>query len=61
MFKFKEVKKLVVNLDRRPERLIEFQKEMDFMGWEFERFSAIDKNSYVGCVRYLTRKLLRNF
>jgi len=49
MFKFKDVKKLVVNLDRRPERLIEFQKEMDFMGWEFERFSAIDKNSYVGC------------
>ena len=43
MFKFKEVKKLVVNLDRRPERVIEFQREMDFMGWEFERFSAVIK------------------
>lgn len=49
MFKFKDVKKIVVNLDRRQDRLKKFQNEMDFLGWEYERFSGIDTNSYIGC------------
>jgi hypothetical protein len=49
MFKFNDVKKIVLNLDRRQDRLEKFQSEMNYIGWDFERFSAIDTNSYVGC------------
>jgi len=60
MFNFDKVRKVVVNLDRRPERLVEFEKEMDFMGWSYERFSAIDKNSYIGCA-LSHKKIAENF
>jgi GR25 family glycosyltransferase involved in LPS biosynthesis len=43
------IPKFVINLDRRPDRLNKFQEEMTYMGWDFERFAAIDTNSYVGC------------
>jgi GR25 family glycosyltransferase involved in LPS biosynthesis len=46
-----KIKKFVINLDRRPDRLEHFKKEMEWMGWEFERFSAIDTNSYIGCAK----------
>jgi len=49
MFKFNDVRKIVVNLDRRQDRLEKFKSEMDYIGWDFERFSGIDTNSYVGC------------
>lgn len=47
--KFSELKKFVINLDRREDRLEHFKKEMEYIGWDYERFSAIDTNSYVGC------------
>lgn len=49
MFKFNDTHKFVINLQRRHDRLIEIQKEFDYMGWSFERFEAIDTNSYIGC------------
>jgi len=47
--KFSEIKKFVINLDRRNDRFEHFKSEMDWIGWDFERFSAVDTNSYIGC------------
>lgn len=47
--KFSEIKKFVINLDRRTDRLEHINNEMSWIGWDFERFSAIDTNSYIGC------------
>jgi GR25 family glycosyltransferase involved in LPS biosynthesis len=46
-----KIKKFVINLDKRTDRLEHFKKEMEWMGWEFERFNAIDTSSYVGCAK----------
>lgn len=46
---FNDIPKFVVNLERRPDRLESVQKEFEYMGWTFERFNAIDTNSYEGC------------
>jgi GR25 family glycosyltransferase involved in LPS biosynthesis len=45
----KEIPKFVVNLKRRPDRLEHIKKEMDYIGWDFELFEAVDIGSYVGC------------
>jgi GR25 family glycosyltransferase involved in LPS biosynthesis len=47
--KFNEIPKFVVNLERRPERLKSIQAEMEYIGWDYELFYAVDKNSHVGC------------
>jgi hypothetical protein len=47
--KFSDIPKFVINLERRPDRLESLIKEMDYIGWEFEIFKAVDKNSHVGC------------
>jgi hypothetical protein len=49
--KFSEIPKFVINLDRRPDRLESITKEMEYIGWDFERFSAIDTNSYMGITK----------
>lgn len=46
---FDNIPKIVLNLKRRSDRLIKFQKEMDFMGWKYDVFEGIDTNSYEGC------------
>ena len=46
---FKDIPKFVINLDRKKDRLELFDKEMKYIGWEYERFSAVDTNSYIGC------------
>lgn len=43
------VKKYVVNLERRTDRLEHIKKELEYIGWEYEIFQAIDTNSHVGC------------
>lgn len=47
--KIQEIPKFVINLKRRPDRLETIKKEMEYIGWEFELFEAIDMNSYMGC------------
>jgi GR25 family glycosyltransferase involved in LPS biosynthesis len=47
--KLSELKKFVINLDRRKDRLEHFKNEMSWIGWDFERFDGIDTNSYIGC------------
>jgi len=47
--KLKDIPKFVINLGRRKDRLDYISNEMKYMNWEFERFDAIDTNSYVGC------------
>ena len=47
--KLSELKKFVINLERRKDRLEHFKNEMSWIGWDFERFDAIDTNSYIGC------------
>lgn len=49
--KFSDIPKFVINLDRRPDRLESITKEMKYIGWEFERFPAIDTNSYMGITK----------
>ena len=46
---FNEIPKFVINLDRRKDRLESITEEFKYMNWDFERFSAIDTNSYEGC------------
>jgi GR25 family glycosyltransferase involved in LPS biosynthesis len=43
------IPKFVVNLERRPDRLEHIQKEMDYMGWDYELFKAVDLNNHGGC------------
>ena len=43
------IKKYIINLKRRPDRLEHSRKEMEYMGWDFNAFEGIDKKSYVGC------------
>jgi len=46
---FKTIPKFVINLERRKDRLESVRKEFDYMDWDFERFDAIDTDSYMGC------------
>ena len=43
------IPKFVVNLERRPDRLDHIKKEMEYIGWEYEIFKAIDLNNHGGC------------
>lgn len=45
------IPKFVVNLERRPDRLEHIKKEMEYIGWDYEIFKAIDTNSYMGITR----------
>lgn len=46
-----EIKKYVINLKRREDRLAHMKREMGYMGWDFNVFEAIDTDSYVGAGR----------
>jgi hypothetical protein len=46
--KFNEIPKFVINLERRPDRLEKVKREMEYIGWDYEVFKAIDTNSYMG-------------
>ena len=46
---FSDTPKFVVNLERRPDRLESIKKEMEYIGWDYEYFNAVDTNSHVGC------------
>lgn len=46
---FKETEKYVINLKKRPERLENMVKELNYMGFNFNIFEGIDMNSHVGC------------
>ena len=47
--KFSEIPKFVVNLETRPDNLELIKKEMGYIGWDFEKFNAVNRNSYMGC------------
>ena len=47
--KFNELPKFVVNLETRPDRLEDIKFELDYIGWDYEVFSAVNRNSYMGC------------
>ncbi len=44
-----EIQKYVINLDSRQDRLEHIQSEFEYIGWKFNRFSAVDTGSYEGC------------
>ena len=46
--KFNEIPKFVVNLERRPDRLEEVKKEMEYIGWDYEIFKAVDTGTHEG-------------
>lgn len=48
---FTDAPKFVVNLERRKDRLESIKKEMDYVGWDYEYFPAIDLNNHVGCTK----------
>lgn len=41
--------KFVINLKRREDRLKHIQKELQYIGWDYEVFEAVDENSHLGC------------
>ncbi len=47
--KFQELPKFVINLESRPDRLSDIKFELEYVGWDFELFNAINRNSYMGC------------
>jgi GR25 family glycosyltransferase involved in LPS biosynthesis len=47
--KFNEIPKFVVNLETRPDRLENIKFELDYIGWDYEVFKAVNRNSYMGC------------
>lgn len=49
--KFNEIPKFVVNLERRPDRMESVKREMEYLGWEYERFNAIDTNTHEGITK----------
>lgn len=48
---FSDAPKFVVNLERRKDRLESIKNEMDYLGWDYEYFPAIDLNNHVGCTK----------
>ena len=49
---FKDTKKFVINLKKRPERLNYIKKEFEYIGWDnVEVFEGIELNSHVGCAK----------
>lgn len=48
---FTDAPKFLVNLERRKDRLESIQKELDYIGWDYEYFPAIDTNDHVGCTK----------
>jgi GR25 family glycosyltransferase involved in LPS biosynthesis len=55
--KFKEIPKFVVNLERRPDRLEQVKKEMEYIGWDYEIFKAVDTGTHEG-ITMSTLKIL---
>lgn len=47
--KFSELPKFVINLESRQDRLQDIKFELEYLGWDFEVFQAINRNSYMGC------------
>jgi hypothetical protein len=46
---FNSLPKFVINLETRPENLENVRKELDYIGWDWERFNAINRGDYMGC------------
>ena len=38
-----------VNLETRPDRLEDIKFELNYIGWDYEVFKAVNRNSYMGC------------
>jgi len=49
MVDINNIRKVVINLKRRIDRLEEFNREMEYIGWDYEIFEGIDKGGYDGC------------
>jgi len=47
--KLNEIPKFVLNLEKRIDRLEHIQKEMSYIGWDYELFKAVDTGSHLGC------------
>jgi hypothetical protein len=47
--KFNDLPKFVINLETRPDRLENIKFELDYIGWDYEVFNAVNRNSYMGC------------
>ena len=60
MLDINNIRKVVINLKRRPDRLEQFNNEMNYMGWDYEIFEAIDGGGYVGCA-LSHQKIIRDF
>ena len=45
-----DITKFIINLDHRTDRLQAIDKEFKYMGWEYERFPAVNTGSYTGCI-----------
>lgn len=43
------IPKFIVNLERRPDRLAHIKTEMEYIGWDYEIFKAVDLNNHGGC------------
>ena len=48
---FSDIKKFVINLKKRPERLELVKREFNYIGYDVEVFEGIDLGSHVGCAK----------
>jgi hypothetical protein len=46
--KISEIPKFLINLERRPDRLERVKKELDYIGWDYTVYKAIDTNGHDG-------------
>ncbi len=54
--KFNELPKFVVNLETRPDRLEDIKFELDYIGWDYEVFSAVNTARRLATAALIARK-----
>jgi GR25 family glycosyltransferase involved in LPS biosynthesis len=56
-----KIKKIVINLKRRPDRLKKFDREMNYIGWDYDIFEAVENIVGVDGCALSHVKVVENF
>lgn len=61
MINIDDIKKIVINLKRRPDRLENFDREMNYIGWDYDIFEAVENIVDVDGCALSHVKVVENF